>query len=158
MPYEFTPDDIELFWSRVDRSGGADACWLWTRGKDKDGYGVVQPGGRKGRLQYAHRVAFFVTHGRWPQPCCLHSCDTPACVNPTHLFEGTNRDNIRDRDRKGRNARGERIGISKLTEAQVREIRERHASGATYKQLALDYGVNRSLIWPIVNRKIWKHV
>lgn len=90
--------NIERFWSKVDKRG-PDECWPWTGGKFWDGYGWFSVAGAKKK---AHRVSFFLQHGRWPEPCCLHRCDNPGCVNPVHLFEGTHTDNMRDRERKGR--------------------------------------------------------
>lgn len=98
---------VTRFWSRVDKSGGPDACWPWTggRGNQYGKAGGVIPG-----EQFAHRVAFILTNGRKPEAaqlfrgaaCVLHSCDNPPCCNPAHLREGTMADNMRDRDERGR--------------------------------------------------------
>lgn len=93
----------ERFWSKVRKTNG---CWLWTASKDNHGYGQIMTFDEKGKRRpiKAHRVAFFLMHGRWPKPCGLHKCDTPACVrvDPGHVFEGTPRDNTDDMMRKGR--------------------------------------------------------
>ena len=80
------------------------SCVEWRGGRDRDGYGISYVGGRRG----AHRFTWEKTYGKIPDGfCVLHHCDNPPCVNPEHLFLGTNLDNVRDRDAKGRQAHGE---------------------------------------------------
>lgn len=93
VPFRGTVD----FWDRVDRSGD---CWTWTASVDSDGYGHL---GLEGKLVLAHRLAFYLTHGYWPN-VCRHICDNPPCVNPAHLLDGTQADNIRDMVERGRMA------------------------------------------------------
>ncbi len=91
----------ERFWARValDSSG----CWLWGGLRDVDGYGRLGRGAGCGTRARAHRLAYEAAHGPiLPGFCVLHRCDTPACVNPAHLFLGTQLDNVADRDAKGR--------------------------------------------------------
>jgi hypothetical protein len=82
MLSQFTPKDIERFWSKVDRSGGPDSCWMWA-GRCHP-YGSFQWGGRRGTFQRAHRVAFFLTYEVWPVHT-HHRCQNKWCANPTHL-------------------------------------------------------------------------
>lgn len=90
------------FWSRVDRSGGPDACWPVLNAGDD--YGRVLVGSRR---VGAHRVAWEMAHGPIPDGMVvMHGCDNPPCVNVAHLSLGTQLDNIADRVRKGRSARG----------------------------------------------------
>jgi hypothetical protein len=103
----FLAETQENFWSRVDTSNGFDACWPWTGRKDRDGYGVLYFEGKERR---AHRVAFYLTNGRWPEPCCLHDCDNPPCCNPDHLHEGTQPQNIHECVERGRIAKSDRNG------------------------------------------------
>lgn len=92
------PTAIELFWSNVDRSGGPDACWPWLRFRLANGYGRVA--GPNHSMVYAHRMALELSLGRpiATGKMSCHTCDNPPCCNPTHLYEGTAVDNVRDRD------------------------------------------------------------
>lgn len=138
---------IDRFWSNVDRRG-PDECWPWLLSKQSRGYGVACFGG-DGRRELAHRVAFFLEHGRWPEPMCLHRCDNRPCCNPGHLFEGEAADNSKDMSRKGR------APNRKLTAAQVSEIK---AAGGSHYALARKYGVHARAIWAILNGETWRHL
>lgn len=97
---DITPEIEARFWSRVDRSGGPDACWLWQRVFDDHGYGFFSSNAKTER---SRRVAYEIAVGVIPDGLCvLHRCDNPPCCNPSHLFIGTIADNNADRDRKGR--------------------------------------------------------
>lgn len=103
-----TPTGADRFWAKVDRSGGHDACWMWLAGVARSGYGVF---GIQGKPRLAHRVCYRNTRGPIPSGLhVLHSCDNPLCVNPSHLWLGTNLDNVADKVAKGRQAAGERSG------------------------------------------------
>jgi hypothetical protein len=142
------------FEAKVDRSG---ACHLWTGTLYASGYGCFW---FEGKNRKAHRVAFFLKHGRWPTPNCLHSCDTPACCNDEHLFEGTHADNVADRDAKGRQRTplGVGHGSAKLTEGKVARIRMLNASGVSQRELGRRFGISSRHASRIVNRENWKHV
>lgn len=139
--------------------GKENGCDRWIGGKNKGGYGTFK---HKGRKITAHRIAFFLHYGYDPiNLVVMHSCDNPWCVNPLHLSAGTQEDNSRDREEKGRghNRSGEAHGRSKLTEREVIEIRELFGmSSYTKMELAKLFGVYHTLISKIVNRKIWKHI
>jgi hypothetical protein len=136
----------------------SDACLIWPFGKMSGGYGRCYFGA--GQRVRAHRLAFYLTHGRWPDPLARHTCDTPACFNPRHVIEGTDAQNAADRNKRNRTKRGEDLPQSKLTEDQVREIRTdcKARIGTEYRRLADKYDVSPSLIGLIVRRDIWKHV
>lgn len=171
-PY-FTPDAVARFWSKVDRSGDPDACWLWTAGCFDSGYGVFSYQRKNLR---AHVVAYWLTSGEIPEGLILrHSCDTPRCCNPSHLQPGTNAENSADMVRRGRSlkgidpcpperrARGERNGYSTLTEEIVREIQARYVRGHKSRpgnshQLAEEFGLHYSHVVRIATGKAWKHV
>jgi hypothetical protein len=96
----------ERFWAKVQKG---DGCWLWTGGKFRRGYGAFKRRGPDGRFQQqkAHRVSYEWLVGPVPDGLCvLHTCDNPPCVNPAHLFLGTNLDNSEDRRVKGRSRNG----------------------------------------------------
>jgi len=153
------------FRSRVNENGPIPEhrpelgpCHEWTGTKDSYGYGYLNIDTRR---QKAHRVAFFLTHGRWPEPCGLHRCDNRACVNVAHLFEGTKADNSRDMALKGRGGggtRGERHGMSKLTAKTALSIRTRAAAGEPKRALARAYGVSKTTVRDVVRRRTWNHV
>jgi hypothetical protein len=159
MPRKCTPEtDAARFWSKVDQNGGPDACWPYLGFRDRDGYGDFW---LRGQNQKAHRVAYLIANGEWPEPNGCHSCDNPGCCNPAHIFAGTVAQNMADRDAKGRHwvRHGEQHASARLTEADVREIRRRHAAGeASYTGLAFTFGVHIQTIASIVQRKTWKHV
>lgn len=155
---EITAADVERFWSHVDRSGGADACWPWMGAKTDTGYGQVNWFHRRHR---ATAVAWLLTFGTWPTGYMCHHCDNPACCNPYHLFDGSQRDNMRDAKRKGRVRRGQRHGVAILSDAEVQAIRERYRfrdplNGG--KALAAEYGVSVVTISAVISGKTWGHV
>jgi hypothetical protein len=150
------------FWSQVNLT---ESCWIWTGAVDRRGYGRARWRG----LGRAPRVAYFLEHGEFDRTLCvLHKCDTPACVNPAHLFLGTAEDNNRDCFRKGRQAtgaktvpatrrRGEQHWKAKITEIQAEEIRTLYLSGGiTQRQLAARYSITQANVWAIVNGKNWR--
>ena len=107
----------------------------------------------------AHRASWIVHNGPIPARMhVLHRCDMPPCINPDHLFLGTQVDNNADRDRKGRGrvALGERQHLAKMNAAMVAEIRQ--SNGVSLAKLAAKYGVNKTTIGRIISRKTWKHV
>lgn len=137
--------------SRLHESG----CWVWARTK-RAGYGLMQHGKR---TTSAHRVSYEVFKGSIPRGMVVrHACDNPSCINPDHLSLGTQADNMRDRTARGRGhkLKGEQIGTSKLTVAQVREIKS--SVGRSLAELAKQYGVDKSSIGFIRAGKAWKHV
>ena len=187
----------ERFWAKVNRNGPTPqhcpelgACWVWTGSLNADGYGMVRVGGRDGKTHRAHRLSWSlnVAPVSTDKPHVLHRCDNPPCVNPKHLWVGTNADNMRDRNEKRRQAfgarhgsrthpeclsrgdnhnfrlhpervaRGERSAGARLTEAQVRLIRIRAAAGEIKRLIAADFGVARTTISEIARGAKWKHV
>jgi hypothetical protein len=125
-------------------------CWLWTKAKDSNGYGVIQGGGR---LLLAHRVAYVLHHGSIPEVCLLHGCDTPLCCNPAHTHLGTHDQNMREASQRGliRRAFGVTNQNARLTEAAVVEIRQKWAAGGkTLRGLGREHGVCDKTIRKVV--------
>lgn len=147
------------FLAKVDTSAGHDGCWPWIGYRQRDGYGRfgVRRDGRKS-IGYAHRVAWEIAYGQIPDGMCVcHRCDVRFCVNPAHLFIGTDADNAHDRDRKGRSVKltGERHGNARLSADIVRQIRS--ASGL-HREIASRYGISRETVTGIRAKKSWAHV
>jgi hypothetical protein len=161
-------EQLAHFWSHVDQSRGHDACWPWIGStfKDRDGYGQFFLCGKNYR---AHRIAFMLVKGPLQDDDqSLHRCDNPPCCNPQHLFKGTNLDNIRDRDAKGRQAtgdhtpyerraRGERSGTAKLTEATARELYALKGTMSQEKAGAM-FHIDQTVVSDLWNHKTWKHI
>ena len=97
---------MNRFWSKVNKNTES-GCWEWTAGRDGHGYGKFY---LHGKDIGAHRASWEIHNGKIPEAegyhgmCVLHKCDNPLCINPSHLWLGTNLDNMRDRDKKGRAA------------------------------------------------------
>lgn len=207
------PNTEADFWARVVKE---DGCWRWVGAIDRGGYGRFTV---RRRAIRAHRYAWEAVNGPVPTGLCVcHHCDNPRCVRPDHLFVGTYADNNRDRDAKGRTARGLRSGAhtmpwrrtfgdrnglrkdpsraargdasgarlhpetrargqangaytkperlprgsthgrAKITEDDVREIRRLRANGVSVKALVARFGIGKSMVSYIVQRKFWRHV
>lgn len=137
------------FWSHVDKASSPSGCWLWTLSCGHHGYGQLAVDHRH---RQAHRVAWELTHGPIPAgQCVCHRCDTPPCVNPDHLFLGTQADNIRDAVAKGRLVFAKHL--RKLTDVQRQAVRATYRRGMT-NQLAAEYGVSRGTIQRIAHGKV----
>jgi hypothetical protein len=145
----------DRFWPKVQKTEG---CWLWTGGRNSNGYGTFGLNGTKSTA--AHRFSWelvngSIPHGMW----VLHRCDVRHCVRPSHLFLGTRQDNTDDMLGKGRQTRGVDKALAKLTDEIVRTVRSRHAAGGvTLTALAAEYGVSLQVMWMAVTRRTWRHV
>jgi hypothetical protein len=148
-----TKPPSQRFWSYVNK-GDEEKCWLWKGDCDSKGYGRIGFGGHSGPKISAHRLSWTIHNGVIPEELCvLHKCDTPLCVNPNHLFLGTQADNCADMARKGRQPN------PRLKEKQVLEIRELYKQGGiTQEKLSKRYGVCPANISFIVNNIKWKHI
>ena len=126
-------------------------CWLWTASCLRYGYGRFR---MRGSETLAHRASYIIFIGEIPSGMCVcHKCDVRSCVNPEHLFLGTQSENIADAERKGRNAWGVRNRHNKLSEDEVRKIRMDQRPIA---EIARSYNVTDTAIWSIKHRKTWK--
>lgn len=150
----------ERLWKKVNNRN-PDDCWEWNGYKNQKGYGRLHV---DGKLVSVHRLVWQISYGEIPAGLLVcHRCDNPACVNPTHLFLGTSKENTQDMIHKGRarpgKSLGENHGMSKLTKDQVLEIRGAYSFyKVTLKQLAQKYGVSIATISYVVNRETWSHV
>lgn len=146
----------DRFWEKVSKTNG---CWLWLGGQSLKGYGQFEVKKPSGRFSpdHAHRVAYQLTYGPLLSGIhVLHRCDNRLCVNPDHLFLGTNGTNMKDRNDKNRQAKGEKQGASKLSERQVKDIRYLCGLGIySQKDIAHRFGVTPTNINDIVKRKSW---
>lgn len=149
------------FW-RYTQIATRDECWRWT-GASVRGYGVLRLS-RVRRNILAHRLSFVLFVGDLePNELACHRCDTPGCVNPRHLFAGSQDDNMHDASVKGRLvgravAVGERQHLAKLNAELVGQIRQRKAAGESLNRLAVAFGVSKGTIAQVVLRKTWRHV
>lgn len=110
------------FWAAVLKT---NTCWLWQNVLDKDGYGKINYPGPKGGYERAHRYSWELHYGPVPEGMqVLHNCDNPPCVNPAHLFLGTNADNVADRISKGRN-RKPSINLAEVARFSAKEVQDK---------------------------------
>ncbi len=148
---------IKRFWEKVDKSPGQGAngdCWEWIS-QSKDSYQRIS---YKNQLIYVHRLSFFLHHGKWANPMTCHTCDNPRCVNPTHLFEGTNLDNVKDMVAKKRHTLGSKNNWATITEKDVEKILSARMTELSATEIAKNLNLSSSLVEPIIYGENWKHV
>ncbi len=145
-------NDQQRFWEYVDKKSDVE-CWHWTGCCTGRGYGQIKI---NMKMIYTHRFSWQIHFGEIPKDLCvLHKCDNPICVNPKHLFLGTQEDNIFDMHQKDRQAKGENHGQHKLTVKQVEQIRglkEKY----TQREIAKMFDVCHATIASIHSNITWK--
>lgn len=143
-----------LLWSNVIKT---DKCWLWNKSVNKSGYGSIRVGPTS---VLAHRAAFLLSGiPFFTNKYVCHSCDTPRCCNPSHLFQSDQAGNMLDMKLKGRRKNvgcGESNGRAKLTQLLANEIRQKLLVGKTLKELSIEYKVSISTISRVKKEEIWK--
>lgn len=128
---------MERFWEKVDKTGD---CWEWTAAKDQKGYGVFDGNWK------AHRFAWELAVGKIPhQKCVCHRCDNPGCVNPEHLFIGSQAENMADKKAKGR-------AMKYLDEFDVAIIKLLFMSGMRQADIAREFDISRQRVHDLVVR------
>lgn len=163
MQSKYTAKDIDRILGKLDKESSPvfynnSRCWLWTASKTSAGYGHMSIGNK---VLYLHRVMYEIYNGAIQNGLqILHHCDNPPCCNPSHLFAGTQKLNMRDMSQKGRrnDVRGEQSPKCKLSDKQVEEIRRRYSwygmgGGSSSITLAKEFGISTRYIIDIVKRK-----
>ena len=149
---------FEAFFARdnVEHNTNEKGCWMWKSSIERKGYGRLR---FKKRKLLAHRVSAEKHLGPVPSGLCvLHECDNPLCVNPSHLFLGTKKDNNTDRNVKGRSnpRKGEAVRYSKLTADVVLELRRLYTRSSL--KVAASLGISQATMSDVLTRRTWKHV
>ena len=152
----FIKEDMVRFETRYTKQ--PDGCWDFTGGIIPDGYGNFPT--KDGNIR-AHRFSYMIYKGEIEEgKVIMHTCDNRKCVNPEHLKQGTQQENVLDCSMKNRmnTSHGEAHCLSKMDNEKVKEIRSKESSGVLQKTLAVEYGVCIASIHNIVKRKTWKHI
>jgi len=140
-----------------------NGCWQWTGAKSEKGYGIITTTSLKPprRHRRAHRIIWELVHSAIPDGMqVLHTCDNPGCINPAHLFLGTNADNMRDKVSKGRGTPpphfyGENHPKHKLTWASVDSMRSLAQTGQSLTSLSRQFGISLPVVSKIVRGELW---
>lgn len=140
---------MERFWNKVAKS---ESCWEWNSASDSSGYGRFH---YNGRLDSAHRVSWILKYGPVHKGMLvLHKCDNRKCVNPSHLFLGTHKDNMQDMAKKGRH--GIPTHSNKLNSSDVIQIYKLRDSGLLQREIALIFGISQKQVRRILSGENWK--
>lgn len=146
----------ERFWEKVEKT---ESCWNWIGSRNADGYGVLDIDGLNYR---AHRFVLEIEGGKIPSSIKVcHKCDNPICVNPDHLFLGSQADNVKDMRDKGRASdyftkKGHEHPKAKFTEDEIRTIKQLAGEGISQRKIAERYGVAQQTISRIINGRRYR--
>lgn len=142
---------ISRFWSMVNKT---ESCWLWTGGKMPNGYANFHI--ERNKSWRVHRFSYWLANGEIPPgKGVLHKCDVRHCVNPDHLFIGSQKDNLQDCKSKGRTTTGTRNAMARLDNESVLKIR---SAVGSQRQIANMFNVHQSTVSNVINRKSWTHI
>lgn len=149
----------DRFWKQVEKT---ESCWLWVGTKTKAGYGKIQ---LNGKTLLAHRIAWYLEYGQYPEFNACHVCDNPSCVRVEHLYDATQKQNIADKLSKNRQKRfgplpgsqnSENHPQARLTWEQVRVIRELHKLGKPVKEIAYDFSLSIGCVYDLLAHRTWR--
>ena len=155
---QIEPHRIQNFLKHIEKCPITE-CWNWTGCKDRDGYGDFNMGKSIGISYRANRASWLIHKGKIPGGIyVLHRCDNRACVNPEHLFLGTNDENMADMVKKGRARKGENHPKAKLTKEQVIEIRKLNIQGFKKFEIAKMLSIRRKNVSNVILGTVWRHV
>lgn len=153
---EFTKNQIDRFYRSYSIDDNTN-CWHWIAHKYKNGYGRMNVG-KKQCLSHRFSWVLYGNNLQTGRVIC-HRCDNRDCVNPEHLFQGTQSDNLNDMKEKGRSCFGEKNGMAKLPIRYVKLIRIIHRFGDfKISEIADFFNVSKSCVQSIVSRSKWKHI
>lgn len=156
------PSPEDRLWSRVDKTGGPDACWPWMGKLNEDGYGKIRGNDSAKSAMPVHRFAYEITCGPIQDGLlACHTCNNPPCCNPKHIYAGTHKDNAQDSIKAGTFYFLREVDNHKtrLTPDKVAFIRHmRLVEHAAIRDIAAQFCVDQATIWDAVLRRTWKHV
>jgi len=136
----------ERFWDKVDKKSD-DECWIWEGFLNSGNYGMFRTGDR---VMLAHRYSYMIHWNNYRESLdVLHQCDNRNCINPYHLYQGTDWHNTHDRMMRGKN------NLAKLKEEEVLEIRRLSGLGISGRQIANMFKVSKGTVYKIKNRQSW---
>lgn len=153
-PVKPNNNQLKRFWDKVLKT---ESCWNWTRTKVHNReYGQISFRCKK---YLTHRFSWMIHNGAIPDgKIVCHKCDNESCVNPSHLFLGTNMENTADMLSKGREKRGEAHKSSKLNNGQILKIRAEFKIPKSIAQIARDFEIGETTVRNIVRRWTWTHI
>jgi hypothetical protein len=162
---------VNFEWERADRESKEakyiqnfykniiirNGCWGCKKYKKKNGYINIEIGKRKTEL--LHRLSYKLHYGEIPKGKQVnHKCNNPSCSRPSHLYLGTQKENIQDQHIRGSHSHGEKHGMSKLKENQVKTIKKMLKNKLKHKDIAMKFNISRSAVTDINNKKTWGHI
>lgn len=154
---------MKRFWNKVNKNSGhfgidgtyPTECHEWTGSLNRTGYGQFK---LNNKVHRAHRVAFYLKNNKWPSKHLCHDCDNPACIRLDHMFEGSNKDNMVDKEKKGRgnHPNGQDTSFALFTDEEIILLRELYEVGFSGKRIARVLGIHAPPLYAILNGRTYK--